>query len=230
MISLILPVCNEEGNLPGNLKRIVRELMRLGQGYEVIIAEDGSTDGTYPIARNLSRRYDNVRVSHSGRRLGKGLAIKRALPLTRGDRIAYMDIDLSTDVTRLGDMFRYLDRYDIVIGSRLIRRDMARRSMMRYLFSVSYNLIIRILFRSGIRDHQCGFKAFRRDVILGLAGQARNDRWFFDTEILVMAKKAGFRIKELPVRWSESKESKIRINRIVFQMLSDIAGFLLRQG
>jgi glycosyltransferase involved in cell wall biosynthesis len=229
MLSLILPVYNEKDALSRKLKRIVRELMNLGDRYEIIIAEDGSTDGTYPIARRLSRIYDNIRISHSDNRLGKGLAVKRALSIARGDKIAYMDIDLSPDITSLGDIIRYLNRYEIVIGSRLVKRGMVRRSRRRYLFSVSYNLLIRILFRSGIRDHQCGFKAFRRNVILNLASQTNNDRWFFDTEILVRAQRRGYSIKELPIRWSESPKTRMRISLVIFQMLADMTGFLFRQ-
>jgi glycosyltransferase involved in cell wall biosynthesis len=229
MFSLILPVYNERENLSKNIEKIIDGLSGIKERYEIIIAEDGSTDGTCPIAKSLSRRYDNVKISHSDSRLGKGQAIKRALSLARGDKIAYMDIDLSPDIACLEDIIRYLDRYEIVIGSRLIKRNMARRSRIRYPLSISYNLIIRILFRSAVRDHQCGFKAFRREVILGLAGQTRNNRWFFDTEILIKAQDQGYRIKEFPINWSESPSTRMRVSLVIFQMLADIVAFLLHK-
>jgi len=222
MLSLIVPVYNEEEKLAGNIKRLMEELDGYGQDFEIIIGEDGSADGTYSLARMLESAHDSIRVSHSDGRLGKGLAIKRALPFTSGGRICYLDIDLSSDISALRKMFSLLGAYDIVIGFRLARRSLARRDRKRYLFSLMYNLIIRLLFRSKVRDHQCGFKAFRRSVILDLAGRATNNRWFFDTEILVIAQKLGYSIKEMPVAWTESGNTKIRVNTVVIQMLLDI--------
>ncbi len=227
MFSLILPVYNERYNLSRNFEKIVKAMSDIGGGYEIIIAEDGSTDGTYSIAKSLSRRFRYVRVSHSDTRLGKGLAIKRAFPLARGDKIGFMDIDLSTSTRHLKEMVDNLDRYDIVVGSRLIRRDYAKRKLKRHAFSTAYNALIRCLFRSRIRDHQCGFKGFRRNVLAGLIKDVKNHRWFFDTEILVIAQSRGYNIKELPVLWRESKESKVRINWVICQMLIDIIRFLL---
>jgi glycosyltransferase involved in cell wall biosynthesis len=226
MISLILPVYNERDALSRNLDRIVRELSKIGEAYEIIIAEDGSADGSYPLAMEISRKHPMVRLSHSDDRLGKGLAIKRALSLAGGDKIAYMDIDLSPDICSLGDMIRQLDSYDIVIGSRMMRRKFAKRKLRRYAFSLAYNLIIRSLFRTGIRDHQCGFKGFRRDVLLDLAPRTVNDRWFFDTELLINANDREYMIRELPIEWEENARTKIIVSWVIFHMMLDILRFL----
>ena len=228
MFSLILPVYNEEHNLSRNLARIVRELSGMHEDYEIIIAEDGSTDRTLHIARERSGRNPRIRVSHSDKRLGKGLAIRRAVSIASGDRMGFMDIDLSTDIRHLGKMLECLEGHSIVIGSRMMHGSRSRRRLSRHLFSLSYNSLIRLLFRSGIRDHQCGFKGFRREAILALAGQARNNRWFFDTELLVIARRAGFSIKEIPVEWDEAVSSKVMSARVALQMLTDMIRFLPR--
>ena len=227
MFSLILPVYNEKDNLSRNFQKILDELSGTGEGYEVIITEDGSTDGTRSLANSLAKIFKHIRVSHSENRLGKGLAIKRAFAIAKGDKVGFMDIDLSAEITQLGNMLNALGIYDIVVASRLKKRNRAKRKLTRYLFSVAYNLIIRLLFRSVVRDHQCGLKVFRRDVLRNLVRKSHNNRWFFDSEILILAQGSGFSIKEFPVLWKESRETKVGI-RVIFQMIVDISIFFLK--
>jgi glycosyltransferase involved in cell wall biosynthesis len=222
MLSLILPVYNEEKNITRNFSKILRALSSMDEGFEIIIAEDGSDDGTLETAKGFARTYRNIRISHSDRRLGKGLAINRAALIARGDKIGYLDIDLSPDIERLSSMSDMLQEYDVVVGSRLIKRSSSKRKIQRYFLSVSYNFIIRVLFRSRIRDHQCGMKLFRGNVFRDLISESKSDRWFFDTELLLLAQRKGLRIKEYPVPWKESEESKVNTNLIVLQMLKEI--------
>ena len=223
MISIILPVHNESNNILKNIGPLVEQASSIPGGYEIIIAEDGSTDGTHSLATNLSKQNPGIRVSHSEKRLGKGLAIKKAFGISRGDRIAFVDIDLSADISQLRE-FAEQDS-DIVIGSRLLKDHVARRGSFRHISSVSYNVLVRLFLGSIVRDHQCGFKFFRRGVLEDLISRTQNNRWFFDTELLINARRRGYSIRELPVRWTESKKSKINIKKVTLEMLRDMIRF-----
>jgi len=211
MISIVLPVYNEEKKLKKNIKKIISYLNKLKVNYEIIIAEDGSIDKTYEIGSELSKRYKKIRITHSPIKLGKGKALKRAFSLAKGEYVGFMDIDLATNLRSLKDLINYVKKYDIVMGSRYLKESKIKRTHKRRFFSWFYNFLVRVLFNSKIHDHQCGFKAFKKDVILKLNKLSRADHWFWDTEILVLAQKYGYSVKEFPVEWSESRKTKINV-------------------
>jgi len=216
-ISVILPAHNEEKNIGEAIERTEERLRELNADYEIIVAEDGSRDRTYEIALSYSRRNRRIRALHSEERLGRGEALKRAFKVADGDILLYMDVDLATDLSHIADVLKLMEHgYDIVIGSR--KSPLSKRAPSRRLLSWCYNLWVRAILGSKIRDHQCGFKAFRREKILEVLDEVRDNGWFWDTEILVRAQRKGMRIAELPVRWNERGDSKVRVLRDSLEM------------
>jgi len=227
LISIVLPVHNEAKRIVNTIQKI-KQVMK-GRQFEIIISEDGSTDGSNRIISEITKKDKKIISLHSDRKLGKGKALKRGFLKARGSIICFMDLDLSTDIHHLSDLIEQSNKYDIVIGSRYIRGSMASRVFKRDLLSQGYNLIVRILFNSKIHDHQCGFKAFKREVILDLIKDSRADKWFIDTEILVIAQNKGYIIKEIPIKWREDLEAtKVKLVRDTLAFLEDIVNLRLR--
>lgn len=203
-LSLIVPAYNEAPSLEQSIEFIVTVVNQLTKSYEIIIAEDGSVDGTDKIAANLARENTRIIHSHADGRLGKGQALKRALKVSHGEIIVLMDADLATSLSHLSKLVSLIEReYDGAIGSRYSKGSSTHRTLLRTLTSRTYNLLVRLLFGSGIRDHQCGFKAFRRQAFEHILKDLESDGFIFDTELVVKAKKKGFSIVELPVTWTE---------------------------
>jgi glycosyltransferase involved in cell wall biosynthesis len=195
------------------------ELSKITTGYEVIIAEDGSTDGTDATAERLASSSDRVRHLHSDQRLGRGLALTRAFSEARGGILVYMDVDLSTETRFLQPLIESIrNGYDISTGSRMLPGSVVKRSRTRDLSSRAYNGLIRFLFHTGIRDHQCGFKAFNRMSLCSILGEVRDSHWFWDTEVLALASSRGLRIKEIPVTWIEDRGTTVNLASDSFRM------------
>ena len=212
-ISVVFPAYNEAENLYTAVTKITNALAEYLETYEIIIAEDGSTDGTEKKASELSEMIPTVRHLHSEKRLGRGKALKNAFQHSSGEILVYMDVDLATDVKQLKDLIYWIDKkgYDIAIGSRMLHESDVKRSVTRNLTSKAYNFIVRTVLGSEIKDHQCGFKAFQREALLQLLDEVCANHWFWDTEILVRAYRKGFRIKEIPVSWKSGRETKVRL-------------------
>jgi glycosyltransferase involved in cell wall biosynthesis len=213
-ISLIFPAYNEAEGLEKAVCKAMEVLKDISSSYEIIIAEDGSTDGTDRIASNLSKKHSTVRHIHSDQRLGRGLALKNATKSSRGQIIAYSDVDLATDMKYLKNLVESLkEGYDIAIGSRMLPESKVSRTLSRKLASKFYNFMVRKMLGSKIRDHQCGFKAYKREALLKILEDAEATHWFWDTEMLVRASIKGYRIKEIPVEWKSGKETKVHLFR-----------------
>jgi hypothetical protein len=216
-VSISIPAYNEAERIEKCVLRVRRFMEKTGKDYEIIIADDGSTDGTDEIARRLGKKFRKIKNLHSAKRLGKGGALKKAFGYSKGDIFIFMDADLATDVSHLKDMISDIDKgFDIVTGSRWIKGSRVTMPFHRHLLSFFYNSLARILFRDGVRDHQCGFKAFRKESVGKIVENVKDNGWFWDTELLVKSKNSGLKIKEIPVTWREnrkSRETRFRILR-----------------
>ncbi|AEA47796.1 flippase-like domain-containing protein [Archaeoglobus veneficus] len=223
VVSVVLPAYNEAMRLEMAVMEIIKALEKIGYDYEVIIAEDGSTDGTAEIAAKLADG-NRIRHLHSDERLGKGGAILRAFEAAKGSIVAFVDVDLSTDLKHLKELIDAIavEGYDIAIGSRLTKGSKAERPVRRNVASKVYNFLVRFMLGSKVKDHQCGFKAFKKDLILDLGKKAKDRHWFWDTEVLVLAQREGLRIKEIPVEWKQSKDSKISLAKDSGYMLGKL--------
>ena len=226
--SIVLPVFNESATLEHAVAKIVSALA--GLDAEIIIAEDGSTDGTYDAAKRLAKKFPSVRVLHSAEKLVRGRALAAAFKRARGRVVAYMDSDLSTDLASLKPLLACAKECDVVTGSRYLKESKLQRDRTRLAASTVFNFLVRLVLGSRLADHQCGFKAFSREAILKLSKLSQSTAWFWDTEILVLATKLGYCVREIPVKWKErnSGESKVRLPRDSLEMLREMLGLRLR--
>lgn len=217
-VSAIIPVFNDCPALEVALKASLETLSGITREFEIIVAEDGSTDGSTEFVRQYEARDGRVRLLHRDERQGRGRALNRAIREARGTIVCYYDVDLATDMKHLPTLIAAIrDGSDIATGSRLLPKSDIVRTGGREIASRSYNFLVRLFLSSRIYDHQCGFKAFNRERILPLLPAIQSDHWFWDTEILVRAQLAGYRVTELPVRWRAGKGTTVRF-RDVFEM------------
>ena len=213
-VSVVVPVYNGSYFLESCVTQLREHFAERSTSYEILIAEDGSTDGSKALCRVLRDRFPEVTLLQDETRLGRGESLRRAIRAAQGGIVLYMDVDMATDLRYLDPLIASVaDGHDIATGSRYLPGSHAERRLPRLVASRIYNRMVRSLLDSEITDHQCGFKAFKKDAILGLLPYVESGDWFWDTEILVRAQLSGLRVEELPVEWSESPadESTVRL-------------------
>jgi glycosyltransferase involved in cell wall biosynthesis len=215
-ISVVLPAHNEAGKIENAVRQTKQALATFTSAYEILIAEDGSTDGTAERARQIAAEDPLVRHIHSDERLGRGKALNRAFKSAHGDIVMYMDVDLSTDLSYVKPLINAIkeERYDFATGSRMMQESDVTRSVKRKLMSTAFNLLVRMLLRSKLRDHQCGFKAFRKEALMRILSAIADEHWFWDTELLVRAQRNGYRVKEIPVVWIDKGGAGTKVNAV----------------
>jgi uncharacterized protein (TIRG00374 family) len=225
-VSVVLPAYDEEDTVAATVEETLAALERflLPGTFEVIVAEDGCTDRTPEIADRLASEDERVRHLHSADRLGRGRALERAFELADGDVVAYLDTDMATDMRHLEELIETVRSggADVVTGSRWVPGHEADRPMNRSIPSRGFNTLARLVLRSRLRDHQCGFKAFDREALLAILEDIEDEHWFWDTEVLVRAQRAGYDVREFPVEWTPQGDTKVDLVRDVFGMGSQI--------
>ena len=214
-ISLIIPVYND---LPA-LKRAIPETFQFmssfDSDFELIIAEDASTDGSAAYAASWEKNDKRVRHLHRDERLGRGSALSAAAREATGNIFCYFDVDLATDLNHLSDLIKAIESgMDVATGSRLLPDSDITRSINREIKSRGYNWLVRFFLRSKLQDHQCGFKAFKREVLLSLLPEIQDTHWFWDTEVLIRAQKRGYCVSEIPVLWREGPGTTVKTQDI----------------
>jgi glycosyltransferase involved in cell wall biosynthesis len=211
-IEIVIPVYNEETAIVPCVDRLRLFLEEnFSHEWEILIANNGSTDRTVQVAERLAASDNRVKLLNLPRK-GRGLALRTAWSRSQTDIVSYMDVDLSTNLQYFPLLVEGLCcGYDIAIGSRLMQASLVARRLKREILSRGFNLLIRLLFRTRFSDAQCGFKALRRDVAQALLPHVVNNGWFFDAELLILAEKNGFRLFEAPVEWMEDLDSRVRL-------------------
>jgi len=221
-VTVVIPVFNDLRSLEIALPRSIEILSRITNGFELIIAEDGSTDGSAELVHQYQQHDTRIHLLHSDERLGRGRALNRAIYESKGNIVCYYDVDLATDMHHLPELIGAIrEGADIATGSRLMPGSDSVRTGGREIASRLYNFLVRFFLGSRIYDHQCGFKAFNKEHILPVLPAIRSNHWFWDTEILVRTQRNGARIREFPVRWRAGKGTTVRI-KDVFEMGSSI--------
>jgi glycosyltransferase involved in cell wall biosynthesis len=223
-VDIVIPVYNEEHSLPRCVATLIPFCGSHLDDYDwrVVIADNGSIDGTLRVAEELvSDNADHLRVVHLDEK-GRGRALKRTWSESDADIRTYMDVDLSTDLVHLLELVDAVrDGSSVATGSRLKRGARTTRSPKREVISRIYNLIIRAVFWSSFSDAQCGFKAVDRRTAETLVPLVRDNNWFFDTELLILAERNGFGIADIPVSWEEDPDTRVKV---VSTALEDLKG------
>ena len=224
-LDVVVPVYNEQATLDASIRRLHDYLTRsVGWSWRITIADNASTDATAGIADGLAAALPGVVAVHLPLK-GRGRALKHVWLSSPAEVLVYLDEDLSTDLAALPPLVAPLlsGHSDLAIGTRLGRSSRVTRGGRREFISRSYNLLLRRTLSVGFSDAQCGFKAIRRDVAQRLVPLVEDDGWFFDTELLILAERAGLRIHEIPVDWVDDPDSSVDIVRTARE---DLKGML----
>jgi len=225
LVNVTIPVYNEEQILRQSITTLHQFLSQRARfDWEIVVANNASIDGTLNIARALSSEFPQVHVVHLEQK-GRGRALRKVWQERKADVLTYMDVDLSTNLYAFPPMIEALvcGGFDIGIGSRLLKASTTKRSFKREVISRGYNLLVKAFFQTRFSDAQCGFKAITRAAADKLLPHVADNTWFFDTELLVIAEKHGYRIFDLPVSWIEDLDSRVNI---VQTALDDIRGLI----
>jgi len=186
------------------------------ENFTLLIAEDGSNSRA--TVDELKAKYSNIIHIQHDERLGRGKALREAWKMVEGDVYVYVDVDLATDLTKFNayrNLILLQNQFDLVTGSRYISGSTMNRPTLRKTASTTYNWLVRFLFHTGVHDHQCGFKSFSRRLVERLAVEAKSNSWFWDTEVIVLAKRMGFGTKEIQIDWEEKKGQRTPIRRLL---------------
>jgi len=224
LVDVVVPVHNEEGGIEACLRRLHGHLAAsLPFGYRITVADNASTDETVAIAERIARDLGSIAVVHLLEK-GRGRALRAAWSASDAPVLAYMDVDLSTDLAAFGPLIAPLlsGHSDVAIGTRLGRGSRVARGPKREFISRGYNLVLHGSLGTRFSDAQCGFKAIRKDVAEQLLPLTRDNSWFFDTELLVLAEQCGLRVAEIPVDWIDDPRSSVALVRTAADDLTGI--------
>lgn len=213
---ITLPVYKDASFLEKACELLEEATRRITTNFILLVAEDGSN--SFEMVERLSQLYSNIVYIQHDQRLGRGKALREAWGSVEGDVYVYLDVDLATDLLKFNAYGKLIERqneYDLVTGSRYIRGSETNRPRLRRLSSIIYNSLVRLVFRTGVHDHQCGFKSFSNRLVRTLSVEAKSDSWFWDTEVIVIAKRLGFKILEIPIHWTERKGRRTPLARLV---------------
>ncbi len=224
-VDAVIPVYNEERDLERSVTTLRQFLIENGADWRwrIVVADNASVDKTLTIAESLARRWPGqVAVVHLDQK-GRGRALRRAWTESDADVVCYMDVDLSTELRHLPPLIEALTSgYDVAFGSRLMPGARVRRGLKREVISRCYNLLIKLLFWHHFWDAQCGFKGITRRVAREVLPLVQDQAWFFDSELLLIAEKNGYRLKEIPVAWTDDPDSRVKIVKTAWEDLKGL--------
>ena len=232
-VDLVIPCYNEERTLAASVEKLRAWCGEHLAAYRwrVVVADNASPDRTLEVAKELAALHpDDCAYIHLERK-GRGRALKRAWLESNADAMCYMDVDLSTDLAMITPLLAGVleEGCDVAYGSRVSRGSDIERSLKREINSRGYIAFIKLLFWTRFADAQCGFKAMARDAAQQLLPHVRDGEWFFDTELLIMAEKGGWKLKEVPVRWVEDPDTRVRFPQDIIKMASQLIKLRFRK-
>jgi len=213
-VRLVIPCLNEVQQLEWSVESC-RKFLKESFPYrwEVFVADNGSKDGTAELAARLAAKYPGEVGYFTIPERGRGRALRKAWLECDADIVAYTDVDLSTELEALTTLCRAIHEqgFDLGTGSRLLPESRIQRGLKREVISRCYNLFVKLVLFTHFSDAQCGFKAASRRAVDALVPQVADQGWFFDTELLALGEKQGFRIADIPVRWVDDDDSRVKI-------------------
>lgn len=215
---------NEEKRIRHCLERTLEYCIQQSWDFEILVVEDGCSDNSANIVKEFADYDNRIILISLPQRYGKGGSILRAIDYCKKSNIGFIDVDLSADPSEFERLIPFIEKYDVVIGSRIIRGSLkeAKRPRTRKFLSNMYHLLFRCLFAINIHDLQCGFKLFRKDSLSSVLREVKINGFAFDTEFLVISKLNGLRIKEVPIVWSHDANSKLKLSKTIFNMGKDL--------
>ncbi len=227
-LSIVIPAYNEEGRLPPTLEKIAAWLDAKRMKAEVLVIDDGSTDGTARVTAEAAARLPWLRLLANGRNYGKGYSVRHGMLEARGRVGLFTDADLSAPIEEADKLLAALEGAEVAFGSRALDRRLisAHQSRFREVAGILFNKIVQAVLWIPFVDTQCGFKAFRMDRARILFEQQRIERFGFDPELLYLARHHGLRAVEIPVRWAHDPNTKVNVYRDSLLMLLDL--FVIR--
>lgn len=213
-VEIVIPIYNEQEELVKNITKLHSFVKNnlYTYAWSITIADNASTDSSFVLAQKLARSKTGIKCLHLEQK-GRGRAVKKAWRQSAADILVYMDVDLSTDLKSLLPLIESLtEKYDIAIGSRLLSgSQVIGRPIKREVLSRIYNILIKVFFAMHFSDAQCGFKGVIRNVVNKLLPYIKDDAWFFDSELLILGEKLGYKIYEEPVLWVDNPGSTVRV-------------------
>jgi dolichyl-phosphate beta-glucosyltransferase len=224
-LSVIIPAYNEESRIAPTVRDIVGFCRAGGRAFEVILVDDGSRDGTTAVARVLSEEFPELRVIRLAANHGKGYAVRTGVVNAIGRLVLFADADGATPIGEIERLESALESgVDIAVGSRALRDTdvQVQAKLYRHLMGRTFHLLVEWLADGGVKDTQCGFKLFRSTVAQDLFSRMRMNGFSFDVEVLVMARRRGYRVAEIPVNWTHRPGSKVRLTLDSLQMAADL--------
>lgn len=230
-LSVVIPAYNEESRLGPSLNRISEYLDRRSEDYEILVVDDGSTDGTRALAEEVARRHSRIRCIAQPKNLGKGAAVRVGMTLAKGDWILMTDADLSAPIEELERLEAHRGDADVVIASRRIAGAVVQvhEPVLRETISKAFNCVARWAILPGITDTQCGFKLWSRRAAKAAFSRASIDRCLFEVEALWLCRRHGLRIEQVPIRWSHDARSTIRLSSTGVRVGRDLLRIFLRR-
>jgi dolichyl-phosphate beta-glucosyltransferase len=225
-LSIVIPAYNESGSIRETILEICLYLSGLGLSYEIIAVDDGSKDSTAAVVTSMIEGCPELRLVQYGANRGKGYAVRTGIIASLGDKVLFTDADNATPITELPAFLEALNSdFDIAIASRNVRGSVRviHQPTYRELGGKLLNLLIRLFAAPGIKDTQCGFKLFSREVARAIFSKCTVDNFSFDVEVLYLARRLGYKTAELPVHWTHHKGSRVNPIRDGFLLLLDLA-------
>jgi dolichyl-phosphate beta-glucosyltransferase len=231
-LSIVIPVYNEQERIANSLEVLLAYLAKQTYSREIILVDDGSRDNGLGIAGNILEGKEEYRILSYGENRGKGYALKYGITRTQGRYVLFTDADLATPIEELAKFIPYLEPnsemvtgYPIVHGSRKMPGAIVERHQpwLRENMGKVFTMLCNILVNLNVSDATCGFKAYQGEVAREIYGSQKLSDWSFDAEVIFIARKRGYKIKELPVRWHDQKGTKVRLVRDTFRSLKGLA-------
>lgn len=225
-LSVVIPAYNESSRLGRTLELLADYFSNCGYSAEIIVVDDGSADETSEIARSFEPKFSRLKVIRNERNLGKGGAVKRGILSATGEFRLFYDADGSTPISEVDKIWRYFSEgYDVVIGSRALKESKLElpQPFLRRLLGAVFRWAVWIFVVAGFRDTQCGFKVFTARAAEKIFNRQKLMRFGFDVELIFLAKKLGFKVKEMPAIWRDSAFSTVKLPRDGIKMLKEIA-------
>ena len=224
-LSIVIPAYNEESRIEPTIRDIVGYCRGAGRNFELILVDDGSQDGTSALGWKLSKEFPELRLIRLAANHGKGYSVRTGVVNAVGRTVLFADADGATPISEIERLEAALDSgADVAVGSRAIRAEgvTVRAKVYRHLIGRTFHLLVEWLADGGVKDTQCGFKMFRSEVAQDLFSRMRMNGFSFDVEVLLMARRRGYHVAEVPVNWTHQAGSKVRLTSDSIRMAADL--------